>query len=178
MVRKRDWYTRRRAKRSRPKTPAPKTGWVISELARITEVPVRRLRYYVEHRLITPSEFRGTSTRYQRRELLRVLATVRLQAEARTSLKQIQLKLDTMTTPELEQWLRQRPLPPLAAAALGFTMRPMLPETKVLVAKPSSTWQRLCLMPGLELHISSDADPEVLLAAGRIHQEIVGLASG
>jgi hypothetical protein len=36
MVRKRFPWTRQRSKRSRPKTPAPKMGWVISELSRLT----------------------------------------------------------------------------------------------------------------------------------------------
>jgi hypothetical protein len=43
-VRKRDRYTRLRAKRSRPTTPAPMTGWLISELSHMTQVSVRTLR--------------------------------------------------------------------------------------------------------------------------------------
>ena len=41
MVRKRSVRMRRRSKNSRSKTPAPKTGWVIAELAQITGLPVR-----------------------------------------------------------------------------------------------------------------------------------------
>ena len=70
MARKHYLVTRLRQTRSRPRTPAPKTGWVISELSRITGLPVRRIRYYVEHALIRPAEIRGTATRYQRSELL------------------------------------------------------------------------------------------------------------
>ncbi len=81
MVRKHYRVTRLRQTRSRPKTPAPKTGWVISELSKLSEVPVRRIRYYVEHALIRPLEIRGTATRYQRSELLRLLAIPHIRTE-------------------------------------------------------------------------------------------------
>jgi hypothetical protein len=48
------------------------------------------------------------------------------------------------------------------------------------VAKTGSTWQRVCLLPGLELMIAADASPVVLSAARRICEEYVwgtGLAS-
>jgi len=56
MVRKHYRITLLRQTRKRPKTPAPTTGWVISELANLTEIPVRRIRYYVEHGLVRPLE--------------------------------------------------------------------------------------------------------------------------
>ena len=84
MVRKRDRYTRLTAKRTRPALPGPTDGWVIAELARIARVPLRTLRYYVQLNLLAPSEFRGTATRYQRRELLRLFGILRLKSEARS----------------------------------------------------------------------------------------------
>src|SRR6188768_1816787 len=119
MVRKRDRYTRRRAKRGRPKTRAPKTGWLIAELAALSGTPVRTLRYYVEQRLIQPSEFRGTATRYQRRELLRLFATLRLRSETRLKLSEIRKRLDVLGERELESWLREQPLPPALVQALA-----------------------------------------------------------
>ena len=76
-IRKRSKYDRARHRKRRPRTPAPTEGWVIRELARMTETTVRTLRNYVTAGLITPLELRGTSTRYARRELLRLLAVLR-----------------------------------------------------------------------------------------------------
>src|SRR5450432_3068800 len=101
MVRKRDGYTRARAKRGRPKTPASKTGWLIAELAALSATPIRTLRYYVEQRLLRPSEFRGTATRYQRRELLRLFGILRLRSETRLTLSEIRAQLDRQSEPEL-----------------------------------------------------------------------------
>jgi DNA-binding transcriptional MerR regulator len=190
MVRKRSYYTRARAKRTRPKTPAPKTGWVMAELARLSQLPQRRLRYYLEHRLIEPSEFRGTATRYQRRELLRVLGIARLRAETGANLAEIKRKLDVLGDRELEAWLRTQPLPPAAAEALGATQpeargepgaatrdgaSQVVPSVRAAAAKNASTWHRVCLLPGLELMIAADASPAVLRAAQTICDDHVGV---
>lgn len=179
MVRKRDYYTRLRAKRVRPKTPAPTNGWVIAELARLSHVPVRRLRYYVEHRLIEPMEFRGTATRYPRRELLRVLGFVRLRAETGAKLAVIKRKLDMLGERELEEWLSTQPVPAEAAAALGMSLNANAPGDASPAPSASSrsaasTWQRVCLLPGLELMIAAQATPAVLRAADRICKEYIG----
>ncbi len=63
VVRTRGRWTRHRAKRTRPKTPAPKTGWVIAELSTITGLSVGTIGYYTRQKLIAPSEFRGNLTR-------------------------------------------------------------------------------------------------------------------
>jgi DNA-binding transcriptional MerR regulator len=187
MVRKRSAYTRQRAKRTRPKTPAPKTGWLMAELARLSQLPRRRIRFYLEHRLIEPSEFRGTATRYQRRELLRVLGIARLRAETGANLAEIKRKLDGLGDRDLEAWLRTQPLPLEAAAALGFPISRAhsepsahAPDAAVStlkgqagVAQTGSTWQRVCLLPGLELMLAADASPAVMRAARRICEEYV-----
>src|SRR5207342_1187903 len=121
MVRKRDAYTRWSAKRTRPKSPAPTNGWGITELSRLSQVPVRRLRHYVELDLLEPIEFRGTATRYPRRALLRLLAIVRLRAESQYGLVEIKRRLDALGDKELETWLMTGTVPPTAASALGIT---------------------------------------------------------
>jgi DNA-binding transcriptional MerR regulator len=183
MVRKRHRYARARAKRTHPKTAAPTTGWVITELARLTQIPVRRLRYYVQIKLLQSSEFRGTATRYQRLELLRALGIQRLRAE-RASLLTIKQTLHALGERELEAWLRAGPLPPEAASALGLaTDLASAPAINVsaradamhaAVAPGSSTWQRVTLLPGLELMIATDASPVVQRAARSICAEYVG----
>jgi DNA-binding transcriptional MerR regulator len=169
MVRKRDRYTRLRAERSRPRAPAPKSGWLIADLARITELPLRTLQYYVHLKLIEPIELRGTSTRYQRRELLHLLGIVRTKAEGGISLADAKRKLEALGDSELEAWLATRPLPPLAAEALGLTASGAATQRRSTDAvdaalagdvpgaflESSETWRRVCLLPGLELMLSS-----------------------
>ncbi|MBN1611424.1 MAG: MerR family transcriptional regulator [Polyangiaceae bacterium] len=214
MVRKRDAYTRWRAKRSRPKTPAPKNGLVIAELARVSGVSLRTLRYYVQLKLLRPLELRGTATRYPRRELLRLLGILRMKSETRASLAEIRRKLDTLAEKELEAWLLAGPLPADAAAALGITGRGTAgsprfdaaagtfdvnaswPGAAVPTASGCSepgasepgasapiaryergtveTWQRVCLLPGLELLVRCDASPAVRRAAQSIYDDYVG----
>lgn len=180
MVRKRGYHTRARAKRTRPKAPAPKTGWRIAELAELSQISRRTLRYYLEHGLIVPTEFRGTATRYQRRELLRALAISHLRAETGASLVEIKRKLDALGDPELEAWVRSKPLPPSAAAALGAaTEKQSEDDVHSETAQPrlrqsTSAWQRVSLLPGLELMIAADASPLVLRAAQKILEDCVG----
>jgi DNA-binding transcriptional MerR regulator len=183
MVRTRDAYTRARAKRSRPKTPAPTTGWRIAELASISRVPVRTLRYYIARRLLVPTEFRGTATRYQRTELLRLLGILRMQAELRMSLSEIDRRLRALGDKGLEDWLRTGPLPPDAAAALGFSSVPAAStvsasgdhEPSALDAgrKNITTWQRLEIVPGVELLVSTGASRSSVLVANRIYETFV-----
>jgi hypothetical protein len=57
-----------------PKTPAPKNGWFLSELARLTELPATTVRYYLQLRVIEPIEIRGTAIRFDRHNFLRSLS--------------------------------------------------------------------------------------------------------
>lgn len=176
MARKRSAYTRWRSKRTRPKTPAPKNGWRITELAQLSQVSVRRLRHYVELDLLEPLEVRGTATRYPRRALLRLFATLRLRSESRFGLAEIKRRLDALGDNELAAWLRSGPLPPAAAAAIG--LEPPAPAAVSDNALPPrvnrTTWQRIALLPGLELMVDAQASPAVRRAAQSICAEYVG----
>jgi DNA-binding transcriptional MerR regulator len=142
--------------------------------------------------LLAPSEFRGTATRYQRRALLRLFGILRLKSEARISLAEIKRQLHVFSEKQLEAWLLARPLPPTAATALGLAT-PSTDAKRVATSVPAdaadsrlgghaslapatSTWQRVSLLPGLELMISADASPAVRRAAHSICAEYV--ASG
>ena len=193
MIRKRSWITRRNAKRSRPKTPAPTTGWLIAELAELTQLPLRTLRYYIDLKLIVPTEFRGNLTRYPRRELLILLGIRRPQSETRLSFVEIKRKLNALGDDQLEAWLRTGPLPPSAASALGHTVgsSTQIASTEAgsrvhadafdetarydaqAIALMAETWQRIRLLPGLELMLCSSASP----VARRVAQSICGVSS-
>jgi DNA-binding transcriptional MerR regulator len=179
-IRKRSKWDRAGDRRRRPRTPAPTTGWLIRELSQMTETTVRTLRNYVAAGLITPLELRGTSTRYARRELLRLLAALRARKETKLTLAAIKHKLDAFAEDDLEAWLRNGPLPPLAAAALGIP--PVPPQAVALMAERPlerwsaqvQTWQRIELLPGLLLMLGPNPSPAVVSAAGAICVQYLG----
>lgn len=182
MVRKHFPWTKAKArfKRRRPKTPAPKNGWLLAELAQLTELSETTVRYYVQQRLLRPIERRGTATRYDRRELLRLLGFKRLKYDDKQTLAEKKRQLESMGDEKLEQWLRSGPLPAAAASALGFEVAAANP-TNGNAQEPTNgqqpatgeLWQRVALLPGLELMLRADAKGAARLAAQRIIDEYV-----
>lgn len=118
MPRKRDAYTRSRAKRTRPQTPAPTEGFLIHDIARLTAVPVRTLRDYVRRGLLRHTELRGTSPA--------IRAAKCCASSARYALKRkrkqpgARSRLDALAEPQLTAWLAEQALPPAVVAELGI----------------------------------------------------------
>jgi DNA-binding transcriptional MerR regulator len=145
----------------------------------MTGVTVRTLRNYVTQGLMTPTELRGTATRYERRELLRLLAVMRARKENKLSLENVKCKLDAFDERELEAWILTGPLPPAAAVALGVE-----PAQKVSTTELGDTlerWnsqletlQRIQLLPGLELTLGPHPSPAATRAALEICREYLG----
>jgi DNA-binding transcriptional MerR regulator len=180
-------------KRTRPKTPAPQNGWLLAELARLTDLPETTLRYYVAQKLIRPIQRRGTATRYGRNDLMLLLGFVRLKSDEVTTLVEKKRKLEAMGAVELERWLREGPLPDEAARALDLQSKP--PRSPVSAAAAtgglhhSSTipprdihdvrfekWQRIPLLAGLDLMLRTDANKAARVAAQRIYEQYVAAA--
>jgi DNA-binding transcriptional MerR regulator len=179
-VRKRNKWARAWDRRRRPRTPAPTAGWLLRELAQMTQTTVRTLRNYVAMGLLTPIELRGTSTRYARRELLRLLAVLRARKETKLTLAAIKQKLDAYPESDLEAWLRDGPLPPLAATALGIAPEPSR-AAELTTEDPLErwraqvqTWQRIELLPGLALMLAPSPSPAVTTAARAICAQYLG----
>ena len=161
-------------------TPAPTTGWLLKELAHMTQTTVRTLRNYVTAGLITPLELRGTSTRYARRELLRLLAVLRGRKETKLTLAAMKQKLDAFAEGDLEAWLRAGPVPPLASAALGFPpeapreTEPSAERSLERWSAQTETWQRIQLLPGMDLLLGPNPSPAVTGAARAICAQYLG----
>jgi DNA-binding transcriptional MerR regulator len=219
VIRKRDRWTRDRDKGRRPRTEAPKDGWLLADLAKLAAVPISTLRYYLRRHVLRPIQFRGTATRYSRRELLMVLNLRQLDNEKESSLTEKRRRLDALSEEALESLVRSFPIPTDAAGALGLNTARMIvgpsrttesfadvdaseptdPLASVgrswvarasASASPSSTagplvraaasrmnalehgvietWQRIALLPGLDLMLHVDAQPIALAAAQRI----------
>lgn len=142
MVRKHYPWTRARMKRTRPKTPAPKNGWLMADLSRMSGMPVRRLRDYVFRDLIQPIERRGTATRYHRSQLVRLMAIKRMRSESDLELAEIKRRMDAMGDRELEAWIMTGPLPPAVLEALGHSSTARTPTPTPLTGSvgAASAW--------------------------------------
>jgi DNA-binding transcriptional MerR regulator len=192
MVRKHTVHWSVRSTRSRPNTPAPKGGWVITDLSRITGIPVRRIRYYVDQDFIRPLEKRGTATRYPRQDLLRLLAIEHVRSQKTWKLDTLKRELDRLGEAELERLVTSKPLTPEAAAALGIqpTALTNLSRHAALPLAQSTTqdgansllpsgnnavelWHHVELLPGLKLLLSSKASAAVRGVANKICDEFL-----
>ncbi|HMA93881.1 MAG TPA: MerR family transcriptional regulator, partial [Polyangiaceae bacterium] len=171
---------RERAKRVRPTSQAPEEGWLLTELAQLTGIPVSTVQYYVRLHLLRPLQFRGTATRYPRRELLTLLGLRQLEANRDSTLTERKRRLDKLTEPELENLIDSGSITEQARAALSLESAGLHPlDDKSLRNDPAhelggdtiETWQRISLLPGLELMLRADAKPVVQAVAQRICSE-------
>ncbi len=140
------------------------------------------MRYYVRQHLLRPLEFRGTATRYQRRELLLLLGLRQLETEGKSTLADKKRRLDPLDEPELERLLCSRPISTEAAAALGLECSHASTDLSwqcdpfaagggqglELGCNAMETWRRIALLPGLELMLRADAQAMARAAAQRI----------
>ena len=150
---------RRICKRRRgPKLP-PTEGMAVADLARQAGVTPRTVRYYVTCGALPRPEFRGRRTRYGDEHLLRLRAIAALQKEG-LELAEIARRLAAMSRTEVEAYLAPPAAPSLAASALA--------------AHASGRWDRVPLLPGMELHVRDDASP----AVRRLAQEFIGQCIG
>jgi hypothetical protein len=126
--------------------------------------------------------FRGSATRYDRRQLLWLLALRQLRKAERLPLTKIRARLQELSPSELETLATRdiapgpladalgiHPEPPLAAppASLAEVMRAQLPR-----------WSRVELALGLELHVRDGASPQTLELARRIQTLCLEQAEG
>jgi DNA-binding transcriptional MerR regulator len=106
----------------------------IRQLANRTGVPPRRIRYYISERLLAPPIGRGRAAYYTGQHLERVQQIAALRA--------VNLSLDEIR------------------ARLGEAS-----SSPITTAEPVSdaqTWQRWELIPGVELHVREDLEPDTL----------------
>jgi DNA-binding transcriptional MerR regulator len=167
--RKRRGYVRR-------SRAAPKTGWSLRELAALAGVSPRTVRLYLHHQLLPRPAFKGSATRYQRRQLLWLCAIRQLRQTEKLELKAIRTRLNALSAPELEAFVAKQRTGGELAAALG--VHPPAPAIAAISAPSSGArtprWSRIELALGLELHLREDASASVLELAERL----AGLARG
>ncbi len=168
------------ADRPRRRSKAKREGWLIGELAALVGATPRALRHYVECGVLPAPVFRGKATRYQRVHLLRLVALLHWRATEELPLSQARERLDAVASNQLEGYVWSLPLrdelltllhqrdpwgrsaPPADLANRKPLPAPHVPPpTPRVETSPagSSLWRRLPLLPGLELHLDTNASP-------------------
>lgn len=121
----------------------PPLTFKLEELAALAGISPRTIRYYVQRGLLPAPQFRGKDTVYNQSHRERLAAIQRLQAQY--------LPLDVIT--QMLDRPSEPPIPPSAPPPTVELPAQMLPSW---IAQP---WQRYQIVPGLELHLASDAGP-------------------
>jgi hypothetical protein len=152
-------------------------GFTATELGARVGVGPRTVRFYLAERLLPPAVFRGRGTRYVREHLIRLAAVRQLQRTERLGMLALRRRLAVLSEAAIEQlaeaFLREHPA--------GATASPALPEAATPVSAPAPApsatvavrWQRLTLLPGLELHLSGEATPDTMRIANEIASPFV-----
>lgn len=181
------WWTRLsgRATLRAVSTPNPASRtpfYRIEEFAQLADVSPRRVRFYIQRRLLRSPAFRGVDTTYSPDDLLRLRAILHLRRQ-RLGLDAIRTRLAKLTRPELERLIAPRPTP-AAGQPAGLTEQPSglarLPPTLTglppghlgayRATRALEDWQRITLCVGVELHVRRDADDESRRVADEIER--------
>lgn len=160
----------------------------VKTLARMVGVEPRTIRSYVAEKLLPKPPFRGAKTVYGEEHLIRARAARHLLgngylfADARAelanrSLKEIAAMLPAPPAPEPPPAPAPalpppapEPAPPASIIGAQLAASPALPEGS------GERWERVALLPGLELHVSAGASALVRRVAGEIVAHYVAKA--
>jgi DNA-binding transcriptional MerR regulator len=161
----------------------------IEELADVTGVTARTIRYYIQQGLL-PSPGVGPGVRYTEHHLSRLRAIRQLQA-AHLPLAEIRRKLDSLDDASLTEFVNaERP----ADSAIDYIQRalagnaslagttpgaaPTAPPAPRTASQTRSQWERISVTPDIEIHVRRPLDRErnrrlerLLHIAGRLFEE-------
>jgi DNA-binding transcriptional MerR regulator len=138
-------------------------GYTIGEIAEEAGVSERTIRYWYKQDLFVPPPFAGPGTRYLREHRLRILSIQKLREQG-LKLPEIRRQLAKMSLGEMEALLK----PPPAA------VRPPPPEPTYTAER----WERIVLVPGLELFVNTTGGPILRQMAQQIVNHFGGAGPG
>lgn len=165
----------------------------ISDLAGATGMSERAIRFYVQKKLLPPATHHGRGRNYTEEHMVRIRAIRRFRAE-RLSVKEMRVRFARLSAEELTAFGAAPPAqlapsevsgegtppgnssaaaPPHSTAAVQPTLAVhSTAAVQFTSAGPSGaeSWQRVTLLPGLEIHIRADAAPFVLRTAAEIRE--------
>ncbi len=116
-----------------PPSPQPAESYTIDQIAAATGLTPRTIRHWTARGLLEPPPFQAAATRYGRDHLARLRAIQQLRAQG-LLLDAIRAQLDA--PPELPE-------------------APARPPPKY----PAERWERIVLVPGVELHVNAAGGP-------------------
>jgi DNA-binding transcriptional MerR regulator len=137
----------------------------IHEFSRQAGVSVRTLRNWSSRGLLPRVRFRGVATDYPPSHLVYAKA-VRVLLKRRLGVEAIRRLLAGKSADDVA--LLAGPGEQVRSAPVSITVAP---ANEPAPAKPSPTrerWQRVTLLPGLELHVRDDAGPVIARVADEI----------
>nr|WP_211484514.1 MerR family transcriptional regulator [Corallococcus exiguus] len=157
-------------------TPKTQTEWKLTALAEEVGISPRTVRYYVQRGLLPAPPFKGPDTVYGEEHRVRLKAIRVLQARF-LPLDAIQAELLRLSPEELRRLAES----PVGSGTLPvpedvLRMPPKRPgkDPTVEVAR----YQRWLLAPGLELHVSEQAEAKVRALAERVRALIEEFQEG
>jgi DNA-binding transcriptional MerR regulator len=159
--------------------PALPVGLTVQELALRTHTTPRGIRFYVASGLIDPPQLRGRHTRYSELQAQTIELVQKLQREEGLALEAIRERIVKLTPAEISAMVRPSPppapppptpLPEPPSPPVPVALPPPVAEAKPL-ARPS--WERLEILPGLEIHVRSDASPHVRSTLREIERQFL-----
>jgi DNA-binding transcriptional MerR regulator len=121
--------------RSPAPPPPPEESYTLSQLTRATGINARTLRHWTARGVFEAPPFRAAATRYGREHLARLRAIQALRQQG-VRLDAIRARLDAPAAPPATQ--PARPPPP---------------------KYPAERWERIVLVPGVELHVNAAGGP-------------------
>ena len=180
-----------------PATPAP--PYTLAEVAAAAGVAPRTVRFWAKQNLLGSAEFRGPATRYTRSYLLQTCAVAALREQGSSYRQIGQRIYKAYKDNRLEDFealgaakaaafdaARSGPptpgAPPNAATNMPANMPANLPANLPADASPpppftappepaypAERWERVVLMPGLELHVNPSGGPLLRRVAQQIY---------
>jgi DNA-binding transcriptional MerR regulator len=168
----------------------------LRQLAQLAGIAPRTLRVYLQRGVLPRPPFKGSATRYERRQLLWLCAIRHLLATERLTLAAIRTRLNALSAPELEAFAIQHAPPGKLADALGMgsPAASVGPAARALVESAEASgchvgkggsaashlpgWRRVELALGVELHVRDDAGVDVQELSRRVRAVCETLANG
>jgi DNA-binding transcriptional MerR regulator len=170
-------HKRKRRGYVRPSRAKAKAGWSLRDLSTLTGFSSRNIRAYLQRGIVPRAAFHASATRYDRRQLVWLLALRRLRENERLPLTRIRSRLESLSPAELEAIATEGLAPGAVANALGVAPPVPAPALSSPAGLPSPVdtprtllprWTRIELALGLELHVRDDASASTLELVHRI----------
>ncbi len=167
--------------------------YTLRELVSAADTTVRTARYYLERRVLPHAVLHGVHTAYTEDHLIQLKAIRRLRTVERLQLDAIRKRLAAASAEELRALaevpevarggVSTVPIPPAEspAPAMAANAESSVDASRASMGEPAGSsgqvWERIELLPGLELHLKKEAGALVQRLAREIREQY-GVVAG